>query len=54
VPLLLVVDEYNAFLGAGKLLEYDDQQQRYSVREHVDAQENAVARIFEWNTFRLV
>ena len=54
MPLLLAIDEYNAFLGAGKLLEYDGEKQQYIPREHVDAKENAVARIFEWNTFRLV
>ena len=49
-----MIDEYNAFLGTGKLLDYDDQQQQHVLRQHVDASENAVARIFEWNTFRLV
>jgi hypothetical protein len=54
VPLLLVIDEYNAFRSPGALQEWDDEEQKTVVRAQVDPSDNAVARIFDWNTFRLV
>ena len=54
VPLLLVIDEYNAFLGNGKLMEYNEDLQQDILREDVEPKENAVARMFNWNTFRVV
>lgn len=54
VPVLLVIDEYNAFRSPGALKEWNDDEKKTVVRSMVDPAENEVASLFDWNTFRLV